>query len=94
MNRSDGLSGNLLLEMYTVYVLRDINGKFYKGMTNDLPRRLREHKSGNTRTTSLMNNAKIVYKEEFKSFDDARRREVYFKTAAGRRFLKSILMPR
>jgi hypothetical protein len=31
----------------------------------------------------------LVYKEDYESFDEARSRELYFKTAAGRRFLKT-----
>jgi len=76
---------------YFTYVLKDANGKFYKGITNNLSRRLREHKSGHTVTTSKMNGLKVAYVEEFDSFIDARKRELYFKTAAGRRFLKSKL---
>jgi putative endonuclease len=74
--------------MYTVYVLKDENGKFYKGMTNDLKRRLAEHKSGKTITTSRMKNLTIVYTEEYKDFETAQKKELYFKSAAGRRFLK------
>lgn len=77
--------------MYTVYVLKDNLGKFYKGMTNNLERRLREHKNGHTQTTSRMENIQLVYKEQFTSFNDARKRELYFKTAAGRRFLKQVI---
>lgn len=78
--------------MYTVYVLRDQNGKFYKGMTNDLKRRIGEHKSGKTITTSRMKGIEVVYFEQFEDFEGARKRELYFKTAAGRRFLKKKLM--
>ena len=60
----------------------------YKGMTNNLDRRLREHVLGNTQTTSGMKDPIIVYKEEYNNFVDARQRELYLKTAAGRRFLK------
>ena len=74
--------------MYTVYVLQDENGKIYKGFTNNLARRFGEHKRGETRTTSMMGELKIVYTEEFNSLQKAHAREVYFKTAAGRRFLK------
>jgi putative endonuclease len=75
--------------MYTVYVLQDRSGKIYKGVTNDLARRFREHSSKNgSRTTSMMDNLKIVYQEGFDTFTKARAREVYFKTAAGRKFLK------
>ena len=79
--------------MYTVYVLRDSDGKLYKGMTNNFNRRLREHISGHTITTSRMRELEKVYSEEYKTFDEARERELYLKSAAGRRFLKKILVP-
>ena len=77
--------------MYTVYVLRDNNGKFYKGVTNNLNRRLAEHRSGKTITTSKMGELRIVYTESYNDFKSARKRELYLKSAAGRRFLKSKL---
>lgn len=80
--------------MYTVYVLRDDNGKFYKGLTNNLDRRLKEHRFGGTKTTSKMKNLIVVYTERFENFDEARKRELYLKSAAGRRFLKKILNKR
>ena len=76
--------------MYTVYVLKSIDGKLYKGMTNDLSRRLTEHKSGKTKTTAKMKNFILIYREEYLNFRDARKRELYFKSAAGRRYLKKI----
>ena len=77
--------------MYTVYVLQDENGKCYKGCTNNLARRLKEHNSWGSRTTSMMGELDLVYKEEYDTFKEARAREVYLKTAAGRRFLKTKL---
>ncbi len=76
---------------YSVYVLKDDLGNFYKGMTNNFSRRLKEHMSGHTITTSKMSNLKVAYIEEFDNFNDARKRELYFKTSAGRRFLKNKL---
>jgi len=76
--------------MFTVYVLKDEEGKFYKGVTNNLRRRLYEHRVGHTKTTSRMRNVKLAYKEEYLSFKEARRRELYLKTAAGRRFIKTL----
>lgn len=77
--------------MFTVYVLKGDRDKMYKGMTNDLNRRIKEHKSGHTKTTSKMSNLMLVYKEEYDTFEQARKRELYLKSAAGRRFLKSKL---
>ena len=76
---------------YFVYILKDEDDKLYKGLTNDLIRRLSEHKRGKTITTRKMSDLKLVYSEKFDSFNEARKREVYFKTAAGRRFIKKIL---
>jgi len=76
---------------FVTYVLKDQEGKLYKGSTNNLSRRLVEHKNGKTITTSKMKNISIAYIEEFDSIEKARKRELYFKSAAGRRFLKKKL---
>ncbi|MBP6912387.1 MAG: GIY-YIG nuclease family protein [Candidatus Pacebacteria bacterium] len=77
--------------MFIVYVLQDDKGKFYKGFTNNLARRFSEHLRGDTLTTSKMKNLKIVYTEQYSTMKEARLREIYLKTSAGRRFLKKIL---
>ena len=78
---------------FTVYVLRGARGELYKGMTSNLQKRMYDHKSKHTKTTARMESISIAYTEEFDNFDDARKRELYFKTAAGRRFLKQKLGP-
>ncbi len=77
--------------MYTVYVIKNRDGKLYKGVSNNIVRRLKEHQGGHTRSTRNGREWKVVYKEEYDTFDTARNREKYFKTAAGRRFLEKIL---
>jgi putative endonuclease len=66
---------------------------FYKGHCQDLNKRLAQHNSG--MTTSIRSKIPfiLVYFEEFTNLDDAIKREKYFKTAAGRRFLKNKLAP-
>ena len=66
--------------MYTIYVLRDRDGKLYKGMTNNFKRRLGEHKNGHTITTSRMKDIEKVYSEELETFEEARKRELYLKS--------------
>ena len=75
--------------MYTVYVLQDESGKLYKGFTNNIKRRLAEHRRGKTITTRKMKSVALVYTEEYHDKIEARQRELYFKTAAGRKFLKA-----
>ena len=77
--------------MFTVYVLKDSNGKLYKGFTSHMERRLREHGSGGTITTRKMSGVEVVYAEQYDTLALARKREVYLKSAAGRRFLKKAL---
>jgi len=79
--------------MYTVCVLQDSVEKLYKDITNNLRRRLIEHKSGHTISTKQLKNPNVVYTEEYDNFKQAREREIFFKTAAGRRFIKKLLRP-
>jgi len=75
--------------MFTVYILQDADGNLYKGATGNLERGLREHKNGGSKTTKRMQDFKVIYTEEYNSWESARKRELYFKSAAGRRFLKT-----
>jgi putative endonuclease len=60
-------------------------------MTNSLSRRFLEHVRGKTKTTRAMVGLRLIYKEEYDTVEKARKREIYLKTAAGRKFLKQIL---
>lgn len=71
----------------------DNKSRLYKGMTNNLERRLNEHSLGHTKTTSSMKELKVAYFERYDNLRDARRRELYLKSAAGRRFLKTKITP-
>src|SRR3989344_3841311 len=64
--------GRTIYLMYQVYILKDSFGKFYKGVTNNLGRRLAEHKSGHTKSTKQLKNPVVVYTEEYDNFKQAR----------------------
>lgn len=53
-------------------------------MTNNIERRLKKHRVGKTRTTRNINKIDLIYREEYEDFQSARKRELYFKTAASR----------
>jgi putative endonuclease len=75
---------------YFAYILKSSeHSRFYKGHCEHLEERLKQHNSGFTKSTKPFIPWKIVYYEEFGSRDEAIKREKYFKTAAGRRFLKN-----
>ena len=78
--------------MFYAYVLRsDLDGTLYKGHTQNLDIRLFEHNSGKSKYTKTKLPWKIVYFEENESRNEAIKREKYFKSAAGRRFISKIL---
>ena len=78
--------------MYYVYVLKsEIDGRLYKGMTNDLDRRIKEHNSGKHKSTKGYKPWKLVYSEEVQNRLEAREREKYFKSGIGREYLKRLV---
>jgi len=79
--------------MFFAYVLKSVNHDFYyKGHCENLNERLIQHNSGMTESIRPFIPFTIVYMEEFLTREDAIKREKYFKSAAGRRFLKKKLI--
>ncbi len=75
-------------DLWVVYILEsEKNGKRYSGMTRDFEKRLSEHNTGKSKFTSTLMPWKLVYKEEVLGTENARKREKYFKSGAGRRFI-------
>ena len=73
---------------WNVYVLRSLSSNlYYVGMTENIERRLSEHNSGKSKFTSGHVPWELVYVEAAESALDARSREKYLKSAAGKRFL-------
>ncbi|MFC1594940.1 GIY-YIG nuclease family protein [Patescibacteria group bacterium] len=78
--------------MFYVYVIKSLkDGKLYIGYTADLKRRLKEHKTGGSKSTKGRLPFKLLYYEAHISKQDAERREKYFKTHKGKSSLKQIL---
>lgn len=75
--------------MYFTYVIKSKkDNKFYIGFSNDLKRRLNEHLDGKVRATENRRPLELVYYEACKDRIKALKREKYFKTGYGRRYLK------
>lgn len=78
--------------MFFVYVIKSVNnGRLYKGFTTNIEKRLKEHNSGRTRSTSPYKPWILVYYEEVESREEARKREKYLKSGIGREYLKNKL---
>ncbi len=78
---------------YYVYVIQSEEGFKYKGLTDNLEKRLLEH---NNKTLSFWTkrgtNWKLIYKEEFESKTEALKREKWLKSGVGREYLERILI--
>ena len=80
------------MSFYYVYILQSAkDNKFYIGSTNDLKRRLKEHKLGKNISTSKRLPVELIYFEGHLSKEDASRRERYFKTTKGKTTIRQIL---
>lgn len=80
--------------MFYVYLLEhQIDKSWYIGYTENLKRRLREHKSGTgSRTTSFKNgNYKLIYYKSYLNKQDALGREKFLKSGSGRKYLKKTI---
>jgi len=61
--------------MYYVYILRLSSNKFYIGYTNDIDRRLKEHKNKKSYFVGRENNFELIYFEAFNDISLAKDRE-------------------
>jgi len=78
--------------MYYLYVLRfDRNKKLYYGFTNNLKRRIKDHKSKHSSFPSRNGRFKLIFYEAYINKRDAKEAERYFKTGHGRKILKEKL---
>ncbi len=74
---------------FYVYVLKsDSTGKSYIGYSKDLNNRVEEHNNGKSISTRHGRPWQLIYHEEFQSRSDAVKRELYFKSIEGRKYLK------
>ncbi len=75
--------------IYVLFSLKD--NKTYTGSTDDLERRLSEHTSGKVFSTKNRLPVRLLYFEEYKTLEEARYIEKYYKSCAGRKKLKLLL---
>jgi len=71
-----------------VYILRGENGKYYTGITNDIRRRLAEHRSGQSRSTRYYGEIELKWKHGVEGRKTARTLEVLIKRKGAGQFLK------
>ncbi len=75
--------------MFYTYILKSKkDNKLYVGFTDDLKKRFQEHNNGKVDSTKNRKPFELIYYEACKSKIKALKREKYFKTGFGRKFLK------
>ena len=75
--------------MYYVYVLKSkIADFYYKGFCKNLSKRLKEHNYKMTKSIKKYAPFDIIYFEKCPSIEEAVQKEKYWKTVAGKRYLK------
>ena len=78
--------------MFCAYVIKSLlHDFFYKGHCENLEERIKQHNAGMTESIRPYIPFSLFYFEEFTTREEAIKREKYFKTAAGRRFLKKMV---
>ncbi len=71
------------------YVLLSADGSYrYKGSCRDLVRRMKQHFEGKVSRTKNRRPLSLLHYEYFNRYTDARKRELYLKSGAGREWLK------
>ncbi len=71
-----------------LYIIRSEQGKYYTGITNDIERRMREHRSGAGRSTRSYRGIELVWMKTFRERKEAREWEVLVKKKGAGRWLK------
>ena len=78
--------------MIYVYVIRSgRSNTLYKGITKSLSERVKQHNWGKPKSTKGLRPWSLVYFEVLKTISEARKRELFLKSVAGREYLKTVL---
>lgn len=81
--------------MYYVYVLKSkIDGSLYYGHSSNLKQRIKEHNSGRTKSLKYKIPLVLIYYEKVDNLEQALKKERYFKSGFGRKYIKNKLNSR
>lgn len=77
---------------YCVYILFSLKDNIlYIGFSSDLKKRIEKHNSGGVKSTAPRRPLELIFCEFYLYEADARKREMYFKTSAGKKAIKLML---
>ena len=77
--------------MFTVYILKSLkDNRSYVGYIQDLDTRQRMHNNGRVKSTKNRRPLEFIFKEEFKTKQEAKARELWWKSYRGRQKMKEL----
>ena len=77
---------------YCVYILFSLKDfLLYTGFTTSVDERVKNHNDGKTKSTASRRPLELIFCEFYRFESDARKREMYFKTTAGKKAVKLML---
>jgi putative endonuclease len=77
---------------YCVYILfSQKDHLLYTGFTTDIEQRVKNHNDGKTKSTAPRRPLELIFCEFYLFEEDARKREMYFKTTAGKKAIKLMI---
>ncbi|MBE9574254.1 MAG: GIY-YIG nuclease family protein [Proteobacteria bacterium] len=76
--------------MVILYALKGKRSKRYVGITNNLSRRLLEHRMKATKGGQLLGDFIVLCTEQFPDYKTAREREKFLKSGQGRKWLDEL----
>jgi putative endonuclease len=77
---------------FCVYILfSELDHQLYIGYSSDIVKRIEQHDSGQNISTKHRRPWKLIFIEYYLFKEDAKKREIYFKTTIGKRALKLML---
>ena len=75
--------------MFYIYILQSLkDNKTYVGYTDDFKRRIKQHNLGYVKSTGHRIPFKLLFTEQFETSTEAKKRELYWKSGAGRSKLR------
>jgi putative endonuclease len=76
---------------YFVYILQADDGRYYIGQSDDIERRLAQHRAGCVQSTKSRTGWKLVYMEEHETRIEAIKRERQIKKQKSRAYIERLL---
>ena len=77
---------------FCVYILfSEKDQLLYIGFTTNMKQRLENHNDGLTKSTAARRPLRLIFCEQYPFEADARKREIYLKTSAGKKAIKLML---